>query len=54
MMGQDPRGPFNFYLREYDKQLIAGYSKTTQSLGLQVLMPNYSNLARPSAKSSTH
>ena len=54
MMGQDPRGPFNFYLREYDKQLIAGYSKTTQSLGVQVLMPNYSNLARPSAKSSTH
>lgn len=40
-----PEPLFDFYLKEYQKQLIAGYSKTTPRLGLQVYMPGYSRLA---------
>lgn len=52
MTGQHSHSPFDFYLREYTQQLIAGYSKTTPTLGLQVSMPDYSTLAGRSANSS--
>ena len=37
----DPGDPFYFYLKEYKKQLVAGYSQNTPSLGLIVHMPDY-------------
>jgi hypothetical protein len=42
----DSRTPFEFYLAKYSEQLIAGYSKTTRTLGLVVFMPDYSTLRR--------
>lgn len=38
----DRPGPFEFFEREYQKQLIAGYSKTTAANGLVVHMVDYS------------
>jgi len=37
----DPKDPFFFYLKEYKKQLVAGYSRNTPSLGLVVHMPDF-------------
>lgn len=37
----DPKDPFFFYLKEYKKQLVAGYSRNTPSLGLIVHMPDF-------------
>jgi hypothetical protein len=37
----DPGDPFYFYLKEYKKQLVAGYSRNTPSLGLIVHMPDF-------------
>ncbi|HEY8311061.1 MAG TPA: hypothetical protein VIG47_10925, partial [Gemmatimonadaceae bacterium] len=34
----DPSDPFEFELDQYNKQLVAGYSKTLPSLGLEVFM----------------
>jgi hypothetical protein len=42
----DPRTPFDFSLIEYNRQLVAGYSKNTPSHGLIVHMPDYSQLGR--------
>ena len=39
----DRRGAFNFFQREYKKQLIAGYSKTTPANGLVAHMLDYSH-----------
>ncbi len=48
MIGLDAKAPFDFDMKEYNKQLIAGYSKTTPSLGLEVHMPNRSSLSNAS------
>lgn len=37
----DPRDPFFFFLRDYKKQLIAGWSRNTPDFGLIVQMPDY-------------
>lgn len=37
----DPKDPFQFYLKEYLKQLVAGTSKTMPDKGLVVYMPDY-------------
>ena len=42
------RDPFDLYLKEYSKQLIAGKSRTMPNLGLQVLMPDYRTVATQS------
>jgi len=42
----DPGDPFYFYLKEYKKQLVAGYSQNTPSLGLIVHMPDYDQSGR--------
>jgi hypothetical protein len=43
----DPGDPFYFYLKEYKKQLVAGYSRNTPSLGLIVRMPDYDEAGSP-------
>ena len=41
----DERDPFDLYLKEYNKQLTAGTSRTLPNLGLRVLMPDYRRVA---------
>jgi hypothetical protein len=41
-----PQDPFEFSLDRYKEQLVAGYSKTTPSFGLEVFMPDITKLAR--------
>lgn len=40
----DPRTPFDFSLADYNRQLVAGYSKNTRSRGLIVRMPDYARI----------
>jgi hypothetical protein len=42
----NPQTPFDFSLLEYNRQLVAGYSKNTASHGLIVHMPDYGQLGR--------
>jgi hypothetical protein len=44
IVGDQRPGLFGFFLREYNKQLIAGYSKTTPANGLIVHMVDYARL----------
>ena len=44
LIDPDPRDPFDFYLDHYKEQLVAGYSKTTDSFGLRVFMLDYNKL----------
>jgi len=46
LVDQDPRNPFDFFPREYLKQLVAGYSKTTSSGGLIAYLPDYAKVRR--------
>jgi len=43
----DRRGMFDFFQREYKKQLIAGYSKNTSADGLIAHMADYSHFEMP-------
>jgi hypothetical protein len=51
IVGDQTKGFFHFFLREYKKQLIAGYSKNTPADGLIVHMTDYARLA---ARHSSH
>lgn len=44
-----PKDPFDFYLDRYKDQLVAGYSKTTPTFGLNVYMVDFNKLKKPSA-----
>jgi hypothetical protein len=44
IVGDQTKGLFCFFLREYKKQLIAGYSKNTPADGLVVHMADYNRL----------
>ncbi len=44
-----PKDPFDFYLDHYKDQLVAGYSKTTPSFGLNVYMVDFNKLKKASA-----
>jgi hypothetical protein len=44
VVDQDPRDAFDFDNDHYQRQLVAGYSRTLQSLGLEVYMPDASKL----------
>jgi hypothetical protein len=44
-----PKDPFDFYLDHYKDQLVAGYSKTTPSFGLNVYMVDFNKLKKTSA-----
>ena len=45
----DRPGVFDFYQREYQKQLVAGYSKNTPANGLVAHMVDYSRFHSPAA-----
>ena len=47
IVDQTTRTPFEFSLREYSRQLVAGYSKTTPGKGLIVFMPDLNALPNP-------
>lgn len=42
LIDADPSTPFDFFPAHYEAQLIAGYSRNTRRMGLQVFMPDYS------------
>ncbi len=46
IVDQSPRTPFDFSLPDYDRQLVAGYSKNTPAHGLIVFMPDLASLSR--------
>jgi hypothetical protein len=43
-----PKDPFDFYLDRYKDQLVAGYSKTTPTFGLNVYMVDFNKLKKAS------
>jgi len=50
LIDMDPQDPFDFYLDHYKDQLVAGYSKTTPTFGLQVYMRDYNKLRKHAAR----
>jgi hypothetical protein len=42
----DPSDPFDFYIDLYQSQLVAGYSRSQTDGGLEVFMPDYSEVGR--------
>lgn len=46
IVDQSPRTPFDFSLPDYNRQLVAGYSKNTPAHGLIVFTPDFSTLSR--------
>jgi hypothetical protein len=53
LIDSDPRDPFEFSPPEYNKQLVAGYSKNTPSHGLKTYMPDIDDVGRkPSARTT--
>jgi hypothetical protein len=47
IIDQTPGTPFDFSLPDYDRQLVAGYSKNSPAHGLIVFMPDFASLSRP-------
>lgn len=45
LIDMDQKDPFDFFLGDYNRQLVAGYSKNTPRHGLLVYMPDYGKLA---------
>lgn len=43
----DPSDPFDLFLAEYNKQLVAGYSRNRPNLALQAFFPDFPDLGRP-------
>jgi hypothetical protein len=43
ILDASPADPFDFFLKEYKAQLVAGYSRTRPNQGLTVVMQDYSN-----------
>jgi hypothetical protein len=54
LIDADPRDPFDFSPPHYEKQLVAGYARSTERQGLQVFMPDYSEVGRRGAMPSPH
>jgi hypothetical protein len=53
IMDAEPEDPFDFFLGQYNAQLVAGYSKNTPDHGLVVTMPDYRKtppLPQPSSR----
>jgi hypothetical protein len=44
LIDADPHDPFDFSPPQYDRQLIAGYSKNTPQKGLKTFMPDFDDL----------
>ena len=53
IMDAEPEDPFDFFLDQYNAQLVAGYSKNTPDHGLVVTMPDYRKTPPLPAASST-
>lgn len=53
LIDQDPKNAFDFSMDHYNRQLVAGYSKSTRSFGLVVFMPDYSKVQAASSKNNT-
>lgn len=53
LLDSTPADPFDFAMDHYNDQLVAGYSKMTQSGGLCVHMPDYNKLPRRAGKTTT-
>jgi hypothetical protein len=45
LIDAQPATPFDFFPARYEAQLVAGYSRNTRRKGLQVFMPDYSQVA---------
>ena len=45
----DPSDPFDLFLAEYNKQLVAGYSRTRTDRSLQTFFPDYTELRQGTA-----
>jgi len=43
----DPKDPFDFFLSQYARQLVAGYSRTMPDKGLVVYMPDSDETGKP-------
>lgn len=43
----DPKDPFDFFLSQYARQLVAGYSRTMPDKGLVVYMPDSNETGKP-------
>jgi len=43
----DPKDPFDFFLSQYARQLVAGYSRTMPDKGLVVYMPDSDEAGKP-------
>ena len=48
IVDRDSKNAFDFSIDHYNRQLVAGYSKTTPRLGLVVFMPDYYKLRKSS------
>jgi hypothetical protein len=48
-----PKDPFDFYLDRYKDQLVAGYSKTTPTFGLNTYMVDFNKLKKTFAPAKT-
>jgi hypothetical protein len=44
LIDMNPADPFDFYIADYKRQLVAGYSKTTSSFGLRVYLRDFDKL----------
>ena len=44
LIDRDAKTPFDFSMDNYNRQLVAGYSKNKPNLGLLVFMPDYSKV----------
>jgi len=53
LIDADPTDPFEFSPVHYNDQLVAGYSKTTVSGGLQVYMPDYNKTSKTGRATKT-
>jgi len=43
----DPSDPFDLFLAEYNKQLVAGYSRNRPNLSLQAFFPDFTDIGAP-------
>jgi hypothetical protein len=50
----EPEDPFDFFLDQYNAQLVAGYSKNTPDHGLIVVMQDYKRTPPLPAKTASH
>jgi len=45
----DPSDPFDLYLAQYNRQLVAGYSRNRPDLSLQAFFPDFTDIGRSSS-----